>query len=190
MVSLEKMKPLFTVHAGEYLVGSHIEARYPRWNVWLPSKDTGVDLLVTNGRNTNTVSLQVKFSKDFTPTHRTILLQRKLMAGGWWTLQEAKIKDSHADFWVFALPSFTDHKTSFIIITPRELLRRLRSIHGKARKRIDSYLWITKSGRCWEARGLNNADQEMVAFERFRSDTRDFSQFLNAWSDVEKRLKK
>jgi len=84
--SFEEMKPLFTVHAGEYLVGSHIEARYSSWNVWLPSKDTGVELLVTNGRNTKTVSLQVKFSKDWTPTHRTILLQRKLLVGGWWTL--------------------------------------------------------------------------------------------------------
>ena len=125
------MKPLFTIHAGEYLVGSHIETCYPRWNIWLPAKDTGVDLLVTNGRNLKTVSLQVKFSKDFSPTHRTILLQRKLIAGGWWTLQEAKIKDSRADFWVFVLPSFTEHENSFIIITPKELLRRLRNIHGK-----------------------------------------------------------
>jgi hypothetical protein len=184
------MKPLFTVHAGEYLVGSHIEARYPRWNVWLPSKDTGVDLLVTNGRNTKTVSLQVKFSKDFTPTHRTILLQRKLVAGGWWTLQEAKIKDSCADFWVFVLPSFFEHKTSFIIITPKELLRRMMSIRGKAMKRIQSYLWITKSGRCWETRDLKSPEQEMIAFDRFRNDTRDFSQFLNAWSSLEKRLRR
>jgi hypothetical protein len=184
------MKPLFTVHAGEYLVGSHIEACYPGWNVWLPAKDTGVDLLVTNRRNSKSVSLQVKFSKDFTPTHLPILLQRKLVAAGWWTHQAAKIKDSCADFWVFVLPSFTEHENSFIIITPRELLRRLQSIHGKASKRIHSYLWITKSGRCWEARGLNNPDQEMMAFDRFRNDTRDFSQFLNAWSGLEKRLRK
>jgi len=190
MVPFEKIKPLFTVHAGEYLVGSHIEARYPRWNVWLPSKDTGVDLLVTNGRNTKTVSLQVKFSKDFNPTNRPNLIQHKLAAVGWWTHQVAKIKDSCADFWVFVLPSFTERETSFIIITPRELLRRLRSIHGKTGKRIHSYLWITKSGCCWEARGLNNADQEMIAFDRFRNDMRDFSQFLNAWIDIEKRLKK
>lgn len=111
------------------------------------------------------------------------------MAAGWWTHQEAKIKDSCADLWVFALPSFTEHETSFIIITPRELIRRLRSIHVKAAKRIHSYLWITKSGRCWEARGLNNADHEMIAFDRFTNDTRDFSQFLNAWGDLEKRLK-
>ena len=190
MVPIETMKPLFTVHAGEYLVGSHIEAHYPRWNVWVPSKDTGVDLLVTNGRNTKTVSLQVKFSKDWNPTHMPTFVQHKLVAAGWWTLQEAKIKDSRADFWVFVLPSFTEGKPTFIIITPRELLRRMRSIHGKAKKRIHSYLRITKSGRCWEVRGLNTTDQEMIAFDRFRNDTRNFSQFLNAWGGLEKRMKK
>jgi hypothetical protein len=184
------MKPLFTIHAGEYLLGSHIEACYPGWNVWLPAKDTGVDLLATNGRNTKTVSLQVKFSKDFNPTHNRFILQRKIVASGWWKHKEAKIKDSRADFWVFVLPSFTEHENSFIIITPRELHRRLKSIHGKARSLIHSYFWVTKSGRCWETRGLNNADQEMIAFDRFSNATRDFTQYLDDWSGLEKRLTK
>jgi len=181
------MKPLFTVHAGEYLVGSHIEAHYP--NVWVPSKDTGVDLLVTNARNTRTVSLQVKFSKDFTPTHRTDFLQMKLMATGWWTHQEEKIRKSRADFWVFVLPSFTEHQTCFIVIPPAELLRRLRRIHGKAEKRIHSYLSVTKSKRCWETRGLPNADQELLAFDRFTNKDRDFTPFLDGWEQVERRMK-
>ena len=42
------MRPIFTVHAGEFLVGEHIEKKFPELNVWIPSKDTGVDLLVTN----------------------------------------------------------------------------------------------------------------------------------------------
>jgi hypothetical protein len=183
------MKPLFTVHAGEYLVGSHIETNYPKWNVWVPSKDTGVDLLVTNPRNTKAVSLQVKFSKDFNPTHRPIFLQHKLMAGGWWTHQEKKIKDSRADFWVFVLPSFTEHETSFIIIQPDELLQRFRAIPGMVGKRIDSYLWVTKTGRCWEARGLTNPDQELIAFDRFNDRNRDFTSYLNGWSEIEKRMK-
>ena len=33
------MKPLFSVHAGEYLVGSHIEHRFRRVNVWVPDAD-------------------------------------------------------------------------------------------------------------------------------------------------------
>lgn len=79
------MKPLFTVHAGEYLVGEHIERTYPRWSVWVPSKDTGIDLLVTPAKNRKAVSLQVKFSKDFNPTHGSPLLQNRLLAAGWWT---------------------------------------------------------------------------------------------------------
>src|SRR5262249_40876588 len=77
------MRPLFTVHAGEYLVGAHIEQSHPKWRVWMPTKDTGIDLLVTDVRNRRAVSLQVKFSKDFNPTNRTILLQNKLRASGW-----------------------------------------------------------------------------------------------------------
>lgn len=183
------MKPLFTVHAGEYLVGSHIEAHFPKWNVWIPSKDTGIDLLVTNGRNTKAVSLQVKFSKDFNPTHRPILLQSKLMAAGWWTHQEKKIKDSRADFWVFVLPSFTEHETSFIIVSPNKLLQRLHAIHGRSSRRIHSYLWTTKKGRCWEARGLNKQEEELIAFDRFTNRDRDFTSFLNGWSQIEKLMR-
>src|SRR6266581_2772997 len=59
------MKPIFSIHAGEYLVGTHIEENYKNLNVWLPTKDTGIDLLVTDQTNSKNVSLQVKFSKDF-----------------------------------------------------------------------------------------------------------------------------
>ncbi len=183
------MKPLFTVHAGEYLVGAHIEQTHPRWCVWVPSKDTGIDLLVTDSRNRRTVSLQVKFSKDFNPTHRPIFLQNKLMSAGWWTHQQEKIQKSAADFWVFVLPSFIEHETSFIIIPPGNLLRRLRAIHGRTGKRVHSYLWVTKTKRCWEARGLSNADQQLIAFDRFSDKQRDFSDFLNAWQQIERKLK-
>jgi hypothetical protein len=39
------MRPLFTVHAGEFVVGNEIESRFPEATLWLPAKDTGVDLL-------------------------------------------------------------------------------------------------------------------------------------------------
>jgi hypothetical protein len=57
---------MFTVHAGEFLVGQHIEGKLKK-NVWMPTKDVGVDLLVTNAANTRAVTLQVKFSRDFLP---------------------------------------------------------------------------------------------------------------------------
>ncbi len=183
------MKPLFTVHAGEYLVGAYVERIYPQWNVWVPSKDTGVDLLVTGARNQKAVALQVKFSKDFNPTHGSLLLQSRLLAAGWWTHDARKIQKSEADFWVFVLPSFVEKETSFIILPPVELLRRFKAIHGTLNKRIDSYLRVTKTKRCWEARGLPNTDQELIALDRFTDENRDFTVFLNAWKQIEARLK-
>jgi len=183
------MKPLFTVHAGEYLVGAYIERTYPRWNVWVPSKDTGTDLLVTDAGNRKAVSLQVKFSKDFNPTHGSPLDQNHLLAAGWWTHDLDKIKKSKADFWIFALPSFVEKQTSFIILPPSELLGRFRNIfRGTPKNRIHSYLHVTNKKRCWECRGLAKADQERIAFGRFSNDERDFTMFLNAWKQIEGKL--
>ena len=182
------MRPMFTVHVGEYLVGEHIERAYPRWNVWVPSKDTGIDLLVSDAKNRKAVSLQVKFSKDFNPTQRSPLLQTRLLASGWWTHDPKKLRESNADFWVFVLPSFVEKKTSLIIVPPAELLRRFRAIHGRSTTRIQSYLEVTKTKRCWEIRGLANADQELAALDRYSNAERDFTSFLNAWGQIEKRL--
>jgi hypothetical protein len=183
------MKPLFTIHAGEYLVGAYLERNYPKWNVWLPSKDTGIDLLVTDSINRKTVSLQVKFSKDFTPTHGSPLLQSRMLAGGWWSFDAAKIKKSKADFWIFVLPSFVEKETSFIIVRPEELLHRFKAIHGVSKQRIDSYLRVTKTNRCWETRGLPVADQELIALDRFTAGNRDFTTYLDGWKQVEELLK-
>jgi len=80
------MKLLFTIHAGEYLVGSHIEERFRHAHVWVPSRDSGIDLLVTDRRNRRAVSLQVKFSKDFLVTHMGPAFQKELRACGWWAI--------------------------------------------------------------------------------------------------------
>ena len=100
------MKPLYSIHAGEYLVGSYIEKNFKDLNLWIPSKDTGIDFLVTNRRNSKTISLQVKFSKDFLVTHMDDLFQSRLKSCGWWTLNRDKIKNSTADLWIFVLHSF------------------------------------------------------------------------------------
>jgi hypothetical protein len=41
------MRPIFTVHAGEFLVGQHLES-FKNRNVWVPTKEHDVDLLVTD----------------------------------------------------------------------------------------------------------------------------------------------
>jgi hypothetical protein len=47
---------MFTLHAGEFLVGQYIEGNFKDKSVWMPTKDVGVDLLVTNAANTKTLS--------------------------------------------------------------------------------------------------------------------------------------
>ena len=58
------MKPMFTIHAGEYLTGAYIEENCKEANVYVPTKDTGIDLLITSKDSKKIVSLQVKSSKD------------------------------------------------------------------------------------------------------------------------------
>ncbi len=164
-------------------------------NVWIPSKDTGVDLLITHCDNRKSASLQVEFSKDFVPeARRESSIKSCLLATGWWTHDQQKIENSRADFWVFVLPSFLDHRTSFIIIPSRELLRRLRSIHGHCDQRVQSYFCITKptkstASKCWEHRGLGRDDLKKIGEDCFANELRDFSVFLDAWNQIEKVLR-
>jgi hypothetical protein len=178
------MKPLFTVHAGEYLVGSEVERRFPRVNVWIPTKDSGIDLLVSNRTNRRAVSLQVKFSKDYLYLMEFVL-QKRLRACGWWTIKPEKLRKSRADFWVLVLQGFAEHTTDFVIVPPGELLRRLKSIHRSEKQKVfQTYLWVTEEGRCWETRGLPRKDQLRIADGIYQEPCREFTRWLNNWDPV------
>ena len=127
------MKSLFTIHAGEYLVGSYIENNLKKkikgktqktFNVWLPAKDTGIDLLVSNYDNSKTVSLQVKFSKDFISNEWNEILRLGLKSCGWWTLNRNKIKNSNANYWIFVLYNVYSKEEQFVIIKPKTLFSK------------------------------------------------------------------
>lgn len=165
------------------MVGSFIEQRFPRANVWIPSKDTGVDLLVSDRRNRRAISLQVKFSKDFLVTHMRPVFQKYLRASGWWTIDHKKLQRSPADFWLFVVLGFAARTTDFVIVPSTELRRRLRSIHGSP-KVIQSYLCITEQERCWETRGLKREDLLQIAYGTYEERRRDFTKWLNAWTPV------
>ena len=109
------MRPFFSLNAGEYLATAHIERHFKWADVWLPSRDTGVDLLVSGRRNGRTVGLQVKYSKDFLVTSRPGRFgpehQKKLRASGWWTVDRDKLRDSRADYWIFVLQGFAGDLT-------------------------------------------------------------------------------
>jgi hypothetical protein len=129
-----RKKPLFAVHAGEFVAGGFIERHFRRVNVWVPAKDTGVDLLVSDARNKRVASFQVKFSRDFLATDMPAVFQKPLRACGWWTLEREKAAKSPADYWIFVLAGFARRSTDFIIISPSELLRRLEAIHGRLKR--------------------------------------------------------
>jgi len=154
------VKPLFTVHAGEFLVVNEIERKFRRVNVWIPAKDTGIDLLISGNDNKRTLSLQVKFSRDYLVTHlKDAASFSEVRAWGWWTPTRKQIEKSRAKYWVFVLLGFANRSSDFIIIKPDDLLKRLNAIHGRTAKKFQSYLWVTQGGKCWETRGLNRSDQ-------------------------------
>jgi hypothetical protein len=121
------MRPLFTVHAGEFLVGQHIESAFGNKNVWVPTKDIGVDLLVTNSENTRSISLQVKFSRDFLPIMK---LQPSILKAMRSCTARERLEQSPAHYWVLVLLGFEERTYDYLIIKPDELLQRLDRIHG------------------------------------------------------------
>lgn len=177
------MRPLFTIHAGEYLVGSYIEHRFRRVNVWVPSRDTGIDLLVSDRQNSHVVSLQVKLSKDWLVTHMKSEFREPLRACGWWSINQDKLRKSPADFCVFVLVGFASRTTDFVVVPTTELQRRMRLVHGRQRT-IQSYLWVTNEEKCWETRGLRKRDQHEVAGGQYSNAIRDFSKWLNVWTPI------
>jgi hypothetical protein len=125
------LKTLFTIHGGEWLVGDYIERTFKHVNVWVPVKDTGVDLLVSDSKNKQVVSLQVKYAQ-----YRRTTDMNEWDAWGWWTLQRKKIAESvgECDYWIFALARLERIPSDFVIIKPAELLRRLDAIHSTMTK--------------------------------------------------------
>ena len=177
------MRPVFTLHAGEALTGEHISRTFRRVNIWVPAKDTGIDFLVTDSRNRRSVSLQVKFSRDFLVTHLHPEFQTTLRACGRWTFHRDKLVNSPADYWVLLLIGFAHRSNDYIIIPPKELARRLKLIHGNE-TRLQTYLWITQTDQCWETRGLRRDDHKRIADGSYRHAVRDFRRFLNNWKPV------
>jgi hypothetical protein len=160
------MRPLFAIHAGEFIVGEHIERTFRRLNAWVPTKDTGIDLLVTNANNSRAVSLQVKFSRDYLTAHMSPEMQKPMRVCGWFTFERSKMLKSAADFWVLALLGSKDQTRDYVIIRPRELVTRLDRIHGKG-SRQQVYIWVTETRRSWLARGLPKIEELQIAYGRY-----------------------
>ena len=186
--TLLPMRPLFTIHAGEYLVGLHVQKSL-KLNAWIPAKDIGVDLLVTDSENLGAVSLQVKYGKDFLPEMKAEL-RKSLRCFSWFTLNMAKLAASPAEFWVFVPPGFKSDNPDFVVIPTVELQRRMTEIHGSDSGTLQSYFCSTETDRCWEARGLGSTDKMQIADGTFKNPARDFTKYLNedGWAAVANKL--
>ncbi len=177
------MKPLFTIHAGEFLVASYIEQKFEDYLVWLPSRDSGVDLLLTDKYCKKAVSIQVTFSRDFLATHMADALRPGLKACGWFTLNPKKLSQPPANLWIFVLYPFNQKELDFVIIPPAAALNMCTSLHGR-QKTIQSYIWVTKKKRCWEARGLDRQDHLLISNNQYQNPTRDLTPYLNNWTPI------
>lgn len=174
------MRPIFTVHAGEYLVACEVETLFPHHRVWIPSKDSGIDLLVTDKSCRKEASMQVKFSKDHLASGKEGRATADIKSGGWWKLDRKKLSESSADLWVLVLCEFNTRKYDYVVISPKELAQRYAVI-APGSDTIQSYFWVTRSGKCWETRGLGKGELQAVCDGTFKSKPREFTAFLNRW---------
>ena len=169
------MRPIFTIQAGEYLVADHIERQYGKEygvRVWVPSKDDGIDLLITSKDCKRTVTLQVKFSKSY-------INVGDYDSSGWWPINRNKLKNSKADYWVFVMPELDDkwkyNASFFLAIPPLVLLDRLVTTHGRPQK-YDVY-FTRKNSVVIQTRGLRKRDR-IKLFEKPEGN-RDFSEYYS-----------
>lgn len=174
------MKPIFTIHEGEFLVGDHINRKLGhKFDVWVPTKDSGLDLLVTRKRRQGkAVTLQVKFSRAF-DVHEE--LKRHVVATSWYTLDPRKIRESQADLWVFVILTLR-HEQYFIVVPKRELQKRAPRGGGK----WNLYLWVYADGSCYQVRDLSLEERLRAVHRGVRDPRRDFTQWFDNWKLLEK----
>lgn len=182
------MKPIFTVHAGEYLVATQIEMEkeFKNVSVWLPSKDDGIDLLLTDKDHKKTASLQVKFSKDFN-THVKEHIRPNIRGTGWWKLSKKGIEKSKADFWVFILYSFDKKSNDFIIIEPKKLLKIFTNLN-RQKEIIHCYITVTKEKAVFETRGIPTKEMQLLYDNKYKNSQRDLKQYHNNWEPILNKL--
>jgi hypothetical protein len=75
--------------------------------------------------------------------------------------------------------------TDFIIIEPRELLKRLDGIHQGKPDKFQCYFCVTNGNKCWDMRGLKKSAVRLVAEATFKCEARDFTTYLDNWRPIE-----
>jgi hypothetical protein len=175
------MQVFFTLHPGEFLVGDHVTRRL-KYDVWVPAKDTGVDLLLTpRGKSKRAIKLQVKFSRSYDGD--AAIFDTSFVARGWYSLDRAKIRRSKANFWIFVMADLR-RKVQFVVVPIANLRKRIRGRGGK----WNLYLTICDDGaktKCFDTRDLSDEEQiDLFAGDRVNRE-RDYKPFLNNWKLLE-----
>jgi len=180
------MRPIFTIHGGEYLFANEFEKRYPSLKLWIPAKDVGIDFLITNESNSKALSVQVKYSRDYNILQIDSNIRSNLKSLGWFHLNRDKLKTSKADYWVLLNYEGKTKTTDFFFIKPKNLLKRYNNL-GRNGKIIDSYLWVLgKTKHAYETRGLRSNAQTMILSGRNNNRNRNFTIFLDRWNVINK----
>jgi len=181
------MKPLFTIHAGEFLVGDHIGRTLKQhFDVWLPVRDTGVDLLLTP-RNTKSkrskpIKLQVKFSRSFSAKFE----HDDFVARGWFKLNTAKFVKSEADVWVFVILTMR-HEPYYLLVPIDELKRRMPRPRPATWHMYFTLFRSSKSAKlCLETRTLKKHDVVSMLDSGEPDPRLDYTKFLDNWSVLAK----
>jgi hypothetical protein len=175
------MKPLFTVHAGEFIFAETVEKRHSQLRLWMPTKDTGVDFLVTDADGGNSVSVQVKMSRDYRPALSKSKFDSELTAAGWFVFNYSSLQNSSAYIWSLLLVSHErTQKPIFVNIRPQILLQCLISVHG-VKKSYHLYPWVLRGNRCIEGRGMKQSDKANFLAGAFDFKNRDLTEYLENW---------
>lgn len=177
------MTPIFTVHAGEYLVGSYLERELRNCRVWIPSKDTGIDMLLTNESCSRAVPLQIKYSRDYVESSPIDPISRSMTRSSFIRVQRRKIQTSAARYWIIVLHSFTSRSSRYVVVNPSELLKRIEAHHGR-RDIYSLYFCVVGDAQCWEVRGLRRRQLRAALDAGAVTPSRDFSRFLDDWSKI------
>ena len=179
------MKPLFTIHGGEYLFGNEVEARFPKLRIWIPSKDDGIDFLLTNKEYQMPLSIQVKYSRDFNWSHGNVLLRPYTKSAAWYSLNREKIENSKADYWVFVNYDGFKQRADYIFLKPSELLAKFDALERKGNK-IECYIMVTNDMKCYETRKLRKHECTPLISGALDTTQRNLTNHLERWDIIEK----
>jgi len=172
------MRHLYSPTPGEFLVGAELERR--EFRVYLPTKDSGIDLLAA--RDEHHLAVQVKESRTYPQPARSAVDWTSWTQLGPGDLGRAQ--ELGVDFFVFVVhvPDVSGARPRFlplyIVIAPGELERRLAAYRPSADRAV--YWYQSEDRQLWEVRGRRSE-----AGPPFRVAERNFTSHLNAWGLLE-----